>query len=646
MKSIYKTVNIITICSLLIFGACNYLDVVPDNVATIDNAFRNRTEAEKYLFSCYHYRPSIGDLNNDPAMAGADENWQFYPVGNIYGTWNSSQIGRGFQNADNPVLNVWNGEYGARSLWRGIRDCNIFLENFHKVTDMQEYEKARWIAEIKFLKAYYHYYLMKCYGPIPITDVNLSVAATADELMVYRDPIDKVVEYITGLLLEATEDLPNANEVIEGTEAGRADKLIAMSLRAEVLLFAASPLFNGNTDYRSIIDNRGVQLFNQTYDVNKWKLAADACKEAIDICRLQHKELYDLSDPFTANAPAALKLQTTYREAICDRWNKEIIWGGTNNDAIYLSSASHARIMRLTPGNLGSVHSEWAPTIKSAEQYYSSNGVPIDEDLDWNEWYPKRYTLRETPSSGNEIYYVKEGQQTAYLHYNREPRFYASIGFDRGIYYGGGYFDFPDNVKHCEFLNLEYSGFQGGDRYSITGYSTKKMHSFKCSVTSTSVSIEYYPFPIIRLADLYLMYAEALNQAADSQTNRDEAIKYLDLIRARAGLKGVKESWAKHSKIPNKPDSQTGLDEIIRKERTIELAFEGKRFWDLRRWKKINELNNQPQGWNILGETAEDFYKVVDIARVPVKFTVKDYFWPVKESDLVTNRNLIQNYGW
>jgi hypothetical protein len=643
MKSIYKIVNIITICLLLILGSCDYLDVVPDNVATIDNAFRNRTEAEKYLFSCYSYRPYIGDLNNDPAMAGADENWQFYPVGNIHSTWNSSQIGRGFQSANEPVLNTWNGAYGARSLWRGIRDCNIFLENFYKVLDMQEYEKARWIAEIKFLKAYYHYYLMKSYGPIPITDVNLSVSASADELMVYRDPIDKVVEYITDLLLEATEDLPNANEVVEGTEAGRADKLIAMSLRAEVLLFAASPLFNGNTDYRSMTDNRGTQLFNQTYDVNKWKLAADACKEAIDLCHAQHKELYDLVDPFTANAPDVFKLQTTYREAICDRWNKELIWGSTNNNADYLSRSAHARLLRLTPANLGGVHSEWAATLKSAEQYYSANGVPIDEDLAWTEWYSKRYSLREEPSSGDEIYYVKEGQRTAYLHYNREPRFYASIGFDRGIYYGGGYFDFPDNVKHCEFINLEYSGFQGGDRYSVTGYSTKKMHSFKCSVTSSSVSIEYYPFPMIRLADLYLMYAEALNEYEGPS---DEIFTYLDLIRKRAGLKGVKESWANHSRIPDKPASQDGLREIIRKERTIELAFEGKRFWDLRRWKLIEELNNPPQGWNIQGETAEDFYRVVDIARVPIKFTIKDYFWPIRESDLITNRNLIQNYGW
>lgn len=642
MKTISKI--IMTLTSLVLLNACDYLDVVPDNVATIDYAFRNRTQARKYLFTCYSYRPAIGDLNLDPAMCGADENWQFYAVGNIFPTYTGSYIGRGYQNSNEPYLNAWDG-VGIKGLWQGIRDCNIFLDNIDQVMDMQDYEKKRWIAEVKFLKAYYHYHLFKCYGPIPIVDVSLPISAGVDEVRVYREPVDKVVDYISNLMLEAVEDLPNANEIIEGTEAGRVDKLIAMGIRAQLLLFAASPLFNGNTDYNSMVDNRGEQLFNQTYDANKWQIAADACKEAIDLCHAQKKELFDIVDPMASNAPPQLQLETTYREAICDKWNKELIWGNTNNDYNTLSRSSHARIVRLSFSILNDINSQWAPTLKTVEHYYSSNGVPIDEDKEWQQegWYEQRYDIRNEPSSGDEIYYVKEGQRTVYLHYNREPRFYASIGFDRGIYYGSGYYDFPANVKHCEFINLEYSGYQGGSQYSPTGYAAKKMHSFKCSVETNASSVEYYPFPILRLADLYLMYAEALNEVSGPS---DEVFLYLDRIRARAGLKGVKESWANYSNRPDKPNSQDGLREIIRRERTVELAMEGKRFWDLRRWKQINELNNQPKGWNILGETREDFYRVVDVARVPLKFSVRDYFWPIKESNIVVNRNLIQNYGW
>src|SRR5450759_1690069 len=332
MKTLHKI--IVAFIILLGFGSCKYLDIVPDNVATIDYAFRNRTAAEKYLFTCYSYRPPIGSVDHDPAMNGCDDSWMYYGASDA--PFANSLIARGFQSSTTPVLNFWDGESNGKALWKGIRDCNIFLENMDRVHDLPDYEKKRWIGEVKFLKAYYHYYLFKCYGPIPIVDVNLPISAGVDEVQVYREPVDKVVKYIADLMKEAALDLPNSEEVVEGTEAGRVTKLAALGMRAEVLLFAASPLFNGNTDYANMTDNRGETLFPQTYDPDKWKVAADACKEAIDTCLVQKKALYDLVDPMAATAPDPFKVQTTYRQAICDRWNKELIWGGTNNDCSYL----------------------------------------------------------------------------------------------------------------------------------------------------------------------------------------------------------------------------------------------------------------------------------------------------------------------
>jgi hypothetical protein len=630
----------------IIFGlsACKgYLDIVPDNVATIDYAFRNRTVAEKYLFTCYSYRPTVGGVNVDPAMNGCDETWIFY--GNN-APWNSTQIQRGFQSSVAPFLNFWDGEAGGKKLWNAIRDCNIFLENVKLVRDLPDYEMKRWIAEVKFLKAYYHYFLFKCYGPIPILDVNLPISASVEEVQVYRETVDNVVKYITDMMKEAAVDLPEAGAVVEGTEAGRADKLVALAMRAEVLLFAASPLYNGNTDYASMRDKNGAPLFSQTYDANKWKLAAEACKQAIDTCLIQKKGLYDVVDPFTATAPDPFKIETTFRQAVCDRWNKELIWGNTNFDCTYLSRQAQAKVVRLNPELSNQVFTEWAPTIKMAEKFYSKNGVPIEEDVMWqsNNWYENRFKVRPTVSAGDDIYYVQKDQKTAFLHYNREPRFYATLGFDKGVYFGNGYYTFPGNVKFTDFLNKQVSGAASASgNFSITGYSVKKMHSFKNAQTASSTSVEYFPFPVLRLADLFLMYAEALNEFSGPSV---EIFTYLDKLRARAGLKGVKESWANYSSKPNKPDTKDGLRQIIQQERTIELAFEGKRFWDIRRWKKIDELNDQPRGWNVSGETTEDFYNLVPIAQVPVKFTVKDYFWPIKESDLTVNKNLIQNYGW
>lgn len=627
--------------------SCNYLDIVPDNMATIDYAFRNRTACEEYLYTCYSYRPRHGDFQWDPAIAATDEVWCHSYI-NTAGRY----IARGMQKVNNPYMNFWSGAKSGDSfvipaLWDGIRDCNIFLENVDKVTDLPSYERDRWIAEVKFLKAYYHFYLFRMYGPIPIMDVNLPVSATPEEVKVYREPVDNVVDYIVNLLDEAAAGLPSNDDLVEGTEAGRVYNLVAKAMKARVLAYAASPLFNGNTDYASLVDNRGVQLFPQTYDPEKWKKAADACLEAIDMAHAQNKRLYTSVDPLLSTQNDTFKLQTTLRQAICDRWNCELIWGSTNNDQYSFVQRCQSRVLRVGAEMGTVVRTEWAPTLNTVEKFYSSHGVPINEDRDWvqNNWYSQRYEIRPEVSSGAEKYYVKEGQKTVNLHYNREPRFYANIGFDRGIYFGNGYNKFPDNVKHCEFCAKEYSGVaSASEAFSVTGYGAKKMHSFKDAMTANDYSIEYYPFPIMRMADLYLLYAEALNEYSGPS---GEVYKYVDMIRERAGLEGVQASWTKYSISPSKAATKEGLREIIQHEREIELVFEGQHFWDLRRWKRIQDFNEQPKGWNVIqGDTQDLFYTVTSVAQTPVEFSVRDYFWPINEKEISINSNLVQNFDW
>ena len=104
-------------------------------------------------------------------------------------------------------------------------------------------------------------------------------------------------------------------------------------------------------------------------------------------------------------------------------------------------------------------------------------------------------------------------------------------------------------------------------------------------------------------------------------------------------------AWQKYSIYPDKPLSKEGLREIIHRERRIELAMEGARTWDLRRWKEAeNELNKDVRTWNIDGADKEDYYNVISIDRR--SFTRKEYLWPIKEYNLTVNKNLVQNYGW
>ncbi len=108
----------------------------------------------------------------------------------------------------------------------------------------------------------------------------------------------------------------------------------------------------------------------------------------------------------------------------------------------------------------------------------------------------------------------------------------------------------------------------------------------------------------------------------------------------------MQESWQQYSNNPNKYSTKDGLREIIHQERMIELAFEGHRFWDLKRWKKANEELNKPiQGWNVLGETTNAYYQVTTV--FSQRFvSPRDYFWPINEGTLIQNPNLVQNVGW
>src|SRR5690606_28531897 len=181
------------------------------------------------------------------------------------------------------------------------------------------------------------------------------------------------------------------------------------------------------------------------------------------------------------------------------------------------------------------------------------------------------------------------------------------------------------------------------DRWSLSGYLPKKLIHYTAFQTPTQsrFTTEAYPFPIIRLADLYLYYAESLNELGRSE----EAIEWVNKIRERAQLEGVKESWSKYSNNPNKPDTKEGLRDIIHHERLIEMAFEGQRFWDLRRWKEAERMLNSPiQAWNVNGETVEEYYQVIEVGKF--QFSSRDYLWPIAEYDILTNPKLVQNPGW
>ena len=627
-------------CALLSASCNSFLDIVPDNVPVIDHAFTNAMEAEKYLFTCYSYLPGSGEPSGNIGMTAGDEIWLNMPNHVAAPAWD--YIAKGVRSADKSQPDFWKGSDYTYALFVGIRDCNTFLENIEdmsKVADLTADKRARWIAEAKFLKAYYHYYLLRMYGPIPIVDRNLPVSASPEEVQVKRQPFDDCVKYIVDLLDECNPDLP-AVITNRQSELGRITKPINRAVKARVLLLAASPLFNGNSDLANFRDNDGLPLFASEEDSGKWAQAADAAREAIESAENAGHDLYYFDDaPFEISETT--KTQLSVRQAVCDRWNDEVVWGRSGGRGRAGATLQNACMPMLDASmNINAVRGCMAPTLQVVEEFYTRNGVPIEEDktLDFTEINELRTATAE------ERYNFQEGYTTARINFDRENRFYADIGFDGGKWimeYHPSRSDVDTYVLQAKVGQLGYGQVQGAT--SSTGYFTKKLVHWESGFGNTTAGVVEYAWPEIRLAEIYLMYAEALNEAEGPVA---DVHLYLNKVRSRAGLESVEASWRKYSTNPTKPDTKEGMREIIRRERLIELALEGHRYWDLLRWKLATDYFNQPiTGWDVSQSDAEAYYQVKTIYNRTF-VAPRDYFNPIPNSEMNVNGNLVQNPGW
>ncbi|GGF76473.1 hypothetical protein GCM10011397_19270 [Wenyingzhuangia marina] len=617
-----------------------FLDVVPDNIATIEEAFKLRNEAERYLFTCYSFLPDNASFSRNVGMLAGNEIWIQSDAARY--SSQSHFIALGLQNSGSPLVNVWeNFNVGSGNLFEGIRHCNVFIremQNEDNAPDMREAERLRWIAEVKFLKAYYHYFLMRMYGPIPVLREVIPVAAKDEELELEREPIDSTVDYLVELLDESITNLP---PIIGDTEneLGRITRPIAAGIKAKLLLMVASPLFNGNQDMIGFNTKDGTALFNTVYDEEKWERAAIATKEAIDLAEANGNQLYVSEDPVVQLDPI-VKTKLDIRQAITERFNSEIIWGNTN------SQTTELQLFSITPFSFDTNHDQarkvLSPTIASASNFYTKNGVPIEEDNTLN--YDDITELRQ--ASVDDRFNIRQGYRTSILNFDREPRFYSYLGFDGAVWYTDQASSNPTRY-YIRAKSKDYAGSSDVFFKNVTGYYIKKFVNSKVSINDNGgVSFRSYSWPEMRLADLYLMYAEALNEVASTPDENPEIFQYIDAVRNRAGLEGVKTSWDNFSTNPAKYTTKDGMRKIIQKERSIEMAYEGNNFWDNLRWKTaIEEYNNPITGWNVNGDDDDSYYQVITI-RQQRFVSPRDYFWPIGEFTLTQNPSLVQNPGW
>jgi hypothetical protein len=630
--------------------ACSdFLDVVPDNMPTIEHAFRTRSESSNYLAGIYGYMPyySSPTSQHNFAVVSTDEIWRTWSWG--YYEWQLWTLASNQNSTTSPYANHYNRSSSSNtgSYWRGLRDINIFLENIHLPYDLEEWERIQWVAEAKFFKAYYHWLLFRQYGPIPLIRDNIPVFESGETVQMPRQPVDDCVQHICDLLDEAGKDLP-IRISDEMRDMGRPTRLICRALKAKVLTYAASPLFNCNKRYAEYLNKDGTQLFPQDESVKalKWERARDALKEAIDMAHNVGFALYDFrTAPGFALQARNLSDSTVnamqVRGAIVEPWNTEIIWGDPRG--LGCSSMWVAGFPALNDFHLSYLTQNLSPGVDITRKFYTDHGIPIEDDASWQG--KDVFALKQATWLDRQ--YIRVGETCITLNFDREPRFYGALGFNGSTFYGNGVTS-ADNALDADVLPY-YSrlGTVSADgKGSPTGYLWKKFIHPQTTIAvngTSAVSGAAYPFPVIRLADLYLMYAEVLNECK-AQPDA-EVYEWIDRVRNRTGLEGVVASWSKYatSDKKNRPADKDEMRDIIHRERTNELMFEGHRFWDQRRWLTAET--------ELSGITCRVIYDVdTDTYNYTIgsgaTFQPKDYFQPIANSILLLNPNLLQSPGW
>lgn len=599
-----RTSNIIGIAaSALLLASCEFLDVVPAKRADFEDAMKNKDAVESWIYGRgYHeiqwqnpfYYWTIEQTTDDfvlPEGQAQDEARE-----------KNYLMSHGMITSGN-VPDTWWALYGA------IGYINLFEQQLEEQNPsfLTEADKSLYRAHAKFLKAYYYLRVLQKFGPMAIVE-SYADPSTDKSSFPGRSHFDYCVEYICRLLDDACADggLPVAN-YNEQSGYGKGNQVICAALKSRLRLLAASPLWNGsfpfsqwqNTNFET--PGYGKELVSYSFDIEKWRKAKTAARDAIDIAEANGRHLVTMSEMETM--AASDKISTTnaaywipgldtstpegvefYKRVLLMRYamasdetmgNHELIWTVLGKGQWYLTTKSHVwgslprRIIKKNDGNWQYCYSHINPTLETVEAFYTKNGKLPKDDPDFT---PQSDWLK----SAN-----LERPEVINLNVNREPRFYAWINFDGcdiGPYLVAGK---PLRLDLRSYEACGYSPDYAQGNLPQTGYLNNKFiapaerYDYDGSYTDFD-----YPTPLIRLNEMYLNLAEA---CAELYMNGDgselqNALDAVNVIRERAGIPLLTAADCGDG------EGQMSIRDWVRNERRIELYAEGYRYYDLRRW--------------------------------------------------------------
>lgn len=621
-------------------SSCSYLDVVPPEQASLKDATKDHDATLSFLYSCY---AGITMPMLYSGVEAASDEWVLPPL------WNEGmhKILYGLDLPGNIVEWRW-GHY-----YRYIGQCLLFLRELENAKGVTEEDKQMWIAEANFMMAYYHMQILTQYGPCPITDSYIAMDTPVNKYN-GRFHFDYVAKWIADKLDKSAEALPATRT---GADWGRATSVMAKSLKARLLVYAASPLWNGkfpypdwkNTNFET--PGYGKELVARNYDQKKWEDAKVACEDAISAAQQAGHQLYDdlelyarqsLELPFVPGKDQKkpsdvefLKRVMLMRNVVTTRTgegNKEIIWGSSNQGNMVAGSIPH---YVLTQNN-GSRWGRWSgvsPLLSTTIRYfYTESGHRPEQAPNYTkpaDWF-KRAGI---PGQGRE--------DIINLNVGREPRFYAWFAFD-----GGDYGLRLNNGAPLlmEARNGQAQGYNP-ERYNrdnnVTGYYSQKflVPALKIDKNGqeSGTGVEAKPRPLIRMAELYLNLAECAAALGDQQT----FLANINKVRTRAGVPALDAAAT-----PDK-DAMTSW---VRNERFIELWGEGHRYYDVRRWMLAPETMSAGKrtglnAYGIVNPTFEQFNKEVKVDQSFV-WNNRMYLLPIFHNEVYKNPQLVQAPGY
>jgi hypothetical protein len=590
--------------ALITLGSCKkYLSQIPDDVLTEEKIFTSRVNTEAFLANVYRSLPNeleqrfTGNENSGPWTASSDEakyTWDFNYSNNMNaGIWSKN---------DDQVATYWEQYYKA------IRNATYFMDHIDGATpEISQSNKAVAKAEARGLRAIYYFFLLRIYGPVPlIGEKVLDINAPVADLRLARTPFDQGIDYVVKELDAAYQDLPPTTDT---RDLGRLTKGVCKAYKAEALLLKASPLFNGNSDWDSIKNNDGTALMSQTNDAAKWTAAATAAKQFIDEFAPGTYDLYRVtnSDPFIAAYLAC-------RNVMTDTWNKEWIFARSNSNN-YLQ-------YDRTPRHVGAPSSDQAyqgagsngATQTMVDAYFMANGHSIEDGS--SGYVNSGFSNFKAPFDITE-------RSTYNQWVNREPRFYVGITYNNSYWINQVN---NSNIVTSFFFNGNSGRSQSTSDVSPTGYAVRKNVAGGGGTRGVV---------LLRLANIYLDYAEALNE---SQPGNADILKYINIIRERAGIPQYGSGT-----LPA-PVGKDAMREAIQKERRVELAFENVRYFDTRRWKIAEKTDNGDFYGMDMTKSDNSFYnRTLLETRV---FKKRDYLFPIPNGEILKNNNMVQNPGW